>query len=677
MMSCVARWLCVAVHIVIFASPLRSEVVQIEVTERAAFAGGQHFGNVGPYERVKGWLTIAVDPAHALNRVVTDIGLAPRDKDGRVRFRTEFFLLKPVDARRSNGRILYDVNNRGNKLALGAFNNPRGGNRNDPKTAADAGNGFLMRHGYSVLWCGWNGDVKPGGGRIMIELPVARQPDGSAITSKIYAEICVLGKSKSQPFSWGNSVANPAVSLDNGTARLTMRPNRQVAAKEVPHDKWSFARVEGEKIVTSPGHLYLEDGFRPGWIYELVYTGRDPLVTGLGFVAARDCISFFKFGRQVEGLRNPLAGAIDKAYIFGISQSGRFIHHFLFEGMNTDEAGRMVLDGALPHVGGAGKGQFNYRFAQTTRHGSPHQDNLYASDFFPFNSVPQVDPVTGQRGDSFRVLRERGHMPKVFFSETSTEYWCRGASLLHTDTVGKTDAEIDPHLRLYLFNGAQHGISSTPSRGMNRNRRNHLDHRPLLRALLVAMDRWVTSGIEPPPTAIPRIDNHTLVDLATWLKQFPDIPDSGRVRSMYRPLRLDPGPRWFTQGIADHVPPKVGKSYRVLVPAVDRDGIELPGIKLPEVSVPLGTYTGWNLVSGEDRLMSRLSGSWLPFAKTKPERERSGDPRLSVRERYPTRSDYLARMTEAVLDLKRRRLLLDEDAVAILEKARSVQAWSD
>ena len=674
------RMALVSLLLLALAGPIRGEVVKLEITERAAFAGGHRFGNVGPYERVKGWLTIEVDPTHARHRRITDIELARTNDRNRVEFRTEFFLLKPLDPRRGNGRILYDVNNRGNKLAVGAFNGPAG-NRNDPKTLADAGNGFLMRQGYSVLWCGWNGDVRPGGNRIMVELPVVKNRDGSSITSKSYAEICVTGTPRSQPLYWGNSVAYPAVSLDNGTARLTRRPYRTSPPEEVPHDEWSFARVENGQVVSSPGHLHLRDGFRSGWIYELVYTGKDPRVTGLGLVAARDCISFFRFAKSdAKGVRNPLADAIQKAYIFGISQSGRFIHHFLFEAMNTDETGRMVLDGAMPHVGGGGKGQFNYRFAQTTRHGSQHQDNLFASDFFPFNSVPQVDPVTGRKGDSFAVLKERGHLPKVFFTETSAEYWSRAASLLHTDTVGKTDAGIDPNLRLYFFTGAQHGVSGSTSRGIFRNPGNDLNHYPLLRALLVALDRWVTSGVAPPPSAIPRIADETLVELAAWRKQFPELPGVTRASVMFRPLRLNPGTRWFTRGIADNVPPKIGPAYNTLVPAVDADGIERAGIKLPTVSVPLGTYTGWNVrnaAAGAGGMLGRFRGSWLAFAKTRAERESVGDPRRSVRERYPTRAEYMAKITAAVLALRRRHLLLDEDAIRILEKASRRDLWSE
>ena len=513
---------------------------------------------------------------------------------------------------------------------------------------------------------------------MMIELPVARR-DGKPITGRIYAEICVNNPVKSQPFYWGNSNAYPAVSLDNGTAVLTARPDRRSPPREITHDKWSFAREQDGKPVPDPKHLYLAGGFKPGWLYELVYTGRDPRVTGLGFVAARDCISFFRFAdADRAGTANPLAGAIEKSYIFGISQSGRFIHHFLYDGFNTDEAGRMVIDGAMPHVGGGGKGQFNFRFAQTTRHGSQHQDNLFPSDFFPFNSVPQTDPVTGRTGDSFARSRRNGHLPKIFFSETSTEYWCRAGSLLHTDVEGKRDAAIDPKVRLYYFAGAQHGNSSSPRRGNMLNQRNTLNHRPLLRAMLVALDRWVSSGIEPPASRYPRIADGTLVTLEKWQQSFPALPGVRKPEVLFAPLRLDSGPRWHSEGIADFIPPKVGRPFVTLVPAVDADGIELAGIRLPGVSVPLATYAGWNIRDpkhGAAGMLGRWSGSRWPLPRTRADREQSGDPRRSILERYPTRADYLAAVTAAALELQGERRLLDEDVTRILQAAARVSAW--
>ena len=390
-------------------------------------------------------------------------------------------------------------------------------------------------------------------------------------------------------------------------------------------------------------------------------------------------VSFFRYEPQEgPGQSNPLGEVIERAYIFGISQSGRFIHHLVYDGFNGDEKGRTVFDGALAHVGGAGRGMFNYRFAQTTRHGSHHEDNLYPTDFFPFTSVMQEDPITGQQGDFLSRARKLGHVPKLFFTETSTEYWARGGSLLHTDVEGKHDVGLDPNVRLYFFTGAQHGISSSPDRSFYQNGVNVLDHRPLLRAMLEALDRWVTTGKEPPESRYPRIADGTLVNLEAYRRSFPKILGVEIPESFYIPLRLDPGPRWHTEGIADHVPPKVGQPYRTLVPAVDTDGNELGGIRLPDIAVPLATFTGRNLRAaqyGAEGMLARWSGSYLPFPGTPEEREKSWDSRPSILERYASRETYLTRVTDSALELQHRGFLLEEDVIEILKSAARRRLW--
>lgn len=641
----------------------------MQIDRREPFAAGHEFGRPGPYEKLTGRLHLEVDPNHPANERIVDLKLAPRNRRGRVEFWTDFFLLRPVDPRRGNRRLFLGINNRGNKLLLGALNN-RGGN--DPTTLADAGNGFLMRQGYSILWCGWNGDVLPGGGRMLIGLPVARK-DGQPITGRIYTEICVDRKSNSEPLCWGSSNVYPAARLDNRTATLTMRATRLQPAVEIPRDRWAFARCEDGKVTADPTHLYVEEGFRPGWLYELVYLGKDPRVTGLGFGVVRDTVSFFRYADADRyGNRNPLSDSVDHAYVFGISQSARFIHHFIYEGFNSDEKKRMVFDGAMPHVGGAGKGFFNHRFAQTTRYGSQHEGHLFPCDFFPLSPALQEDPVTGEEGNALSRASAHGHVPKIFFTETSAEYWCRAASLLHTDVEGKRDVELDGNVRLYYIAGAQHVVSSSPDRGIYRYPRNILDHRPVLRALLVALDRWVSSGQAPPESRYPRIAEGRLVDLATCRRTFPRIPGVNLPGSIYTPRRLDFGPRWATEGIADHVPPLVGRPFRTLVPAVDADGNATAGVRLPDVAVPLATYTGWNLRAAEygaEGMMARFFGAYFPFPQTAEQRRKTGDPRPSVQERYANHKAYVEKVTEAARQLQQEGFLLEEDAAGIIRIA--------
>jgi hypothetical protein len=319
----------------------------------------------------------------------------------------------------------------------------------------------------------------------------------------------------------------------------------------------------------------------------------------------------------------------------------------------------------MPHVSGGGKGQFNYRFAQTTRHGSHHEDNLYPSDFFPFNTVEQYDPVTGRRGDGLARPRKSGFLPKIFFTGSSTEYWTRSASLIHTDVEGKKDADIDPNVRMYFVAGLTHG-----------DRR----YGPVGRALLTALDEWVSQGIEPPESQLPRIADGTLVSLETYRNSFPKIPGVKTPECFFIPFRLDPGPCWHTEGIADNVPPKVGPRYGNLVPQVDSDGNEIAGIHLPDIAVPLATNVGWRVRpqgSPAAGTLERWAGSQWPFQRTAEERKAKGDPRMSILERYPTKGDYLAKVAQCLLYLRRRRFLLDEDVTNLLQQATDLKHWDE
>ncbi|MBL9117636.1 MAG: hypothetical protein JNJ83_21700 [Verrucomicrobiaceae bacterium] len=651
-----------------------AEVTRIEITERASFAGGKIFGSTGAYESIKGRMFLETDPQNAANERISDFQLAPRNERGKVESWTDFFLLKPVDAAKGNGVLLYDVNNRGNMLALWTFND--GERTNDPKTEAHAGHGFLMKQGFSVLWCGWNGEVQADETqRLLCGLPVATE-NGQTITGRAHLEITSTEKVFSRAFSWspwGIGAAFPSVSLNNADATLTMRPHRDAEGIEVPRAEWAFGRWENEKLIPDATNLYVKAGLRPGWLYDLVYTAKEPRVTGLGLTAMRDCVSFFRHG---EAKINPLAGAVQKACVFGISQSGRVIHHYLFEGLNGDEQGRIVFDGALIHVAGSGKGMFNHRFRMSTEYGTQHEGHLSGSEFFPLAPLPQTDSITGESGDSLARSRKSGHTPRMLFTQTSTEYWSRAASLLHTDVEGKTDLTMPDDVRVYLVAGAEHLGKSDGTPGICQQPRNTLDERgPVLRAMLMHLVEWVKHGKAPPPSRHPRLADHSLVSFDAWKTQFPKIPGHHLPTHAYQPPRLDFGPRFHSDGIADIIPPKAGKPFRTLLPAVNADGNETSGIVLPEVAVPLGTYTGWNLRSpqvGAETMLSPLDGMFIPFAKTKAEREKTGDPRLSLEERYPTREAYLSRFKAAAQKLHEDCFLLEEDVERIVERA-SVQ----
>jgi len=663
---------------------VRAEVVRMEVTERIPFADGYAFERTGPYERLSGRMIVELDSTAPCNARVHDLKYAERNAHGKVEFWTDFVLLKPVDPRRGNGRLLYDVHNRGNMLAVWTFNSADK-ITNDPRTLEDAGNGFLMREGYSVLWTGWNAEVQDDGTRrLTLGAPTITNSE-TPVTGRVHVEICVAEKMLSRAFGWspwGLPKVFPSIDLDNRNATLTYRPLRSEPAVEIPRSDWAFARWEEGKLIPDPTHLYLKDGFEPGGLYDLVYTAKDPRVAGVGLAGIRDVVSFFRHAQADEvGNPNPLANAIQRSYIFGISQSGRLIVSFIHEGFNADTNGKPVFDGALIHVAGAGKGHFTVRFRNATDAGNHHEANWCGSESFPFSPVTQIDPVTKEQGSTLDRARQAGVVPRIIYVQSSTEYWARGASLVHTDVEGKTDLELPENVRLYLVAGSQHLGKGEPTRGTAQQPRSILDDRgPVLRAMLVNLDRWLTVDESPPPSQYPTISNGGLVDIVAFQQQFPRLPDVNVPSSYYRPVRLDFGPRLLSEGIAEMIPPQVGEPWTTLIPAVNEDGNEFNGIVLPDVAVPLGTFTGWNLRArqfGPPTMLTSFDGMYLPFVKTAKERQQAGDPRLSVRERYPTREDYLAKMTASALGLQQQRFLLSEDVIRILKTAGERNFWED
>ena len=634
----------------LLSASLTAEVVRVEVKSREVVRDLPELIHAGPYEVIKGIIYLEVDPGEPANRQIIDLKLAPRNGRGRVEFSTEFELHKPVDAGRGNHRLMYFVNNRGNKLGHWHFNH-------------EAGKNWLYGRGYSYLWCGWNCDVIESDQRLNIYVPVITQ-NGRPVTGRIYCEIISFSDDVvySLPLVWGGSVAYTPVAMDDSQATLTKRQYRGDKPIPLPRNGWSFARLEKGKVVPDPSNLYIKEGFSPGWLYDLVYTGKDPKATGLGLAAIRDVVSFLRYEKaDRDGFANPLADVIEHTYAWGHSQSARLLNHFVYQNFNGDEKGRIVFDGIMANCPGAGKGQFNSRFAQFTRHGSHHEDNLYPVDFFPFATVEQVDDVTGEGGDAFGAARKSGFMPKMMFINSSTDYWTRAASLLHTDVEGKKDIEIGKDTRIYAIAGRAHTDSRIGIIG---------------RALLTALDEWVTLGTEPPASQIPTISDGTLVTLEEFKKNFPRIPGVIMPESLYQPYRLDPGPRWDKEGIADNVPPKTGPKYVCLVPQVDEDGGEVAGIRLPEIEAPLATYTGWSMRNPSfSNSLRRNAGAVWPLTRTAENRRQDGDPRKSILERYPTKKDYLFKVMKSLISLQKKRLVIDEDFDHLLGEAAEQNHW--
>jgi len=675
----------VFIVLTLVAASAPAEVERIEITSREIFGDGMVFGSTGAYEKIRGRLFYAVDPSNPANAAIVDLELAPRGADGRVRFQGDFLLLKPVDLARGNGRLLYDVNNRGNLYMLRHING--GARTNDPSTPEDAGNGFLMEEGYSLLWSAWNWDVVSGAGRLQIELPIATE-DGTPIRQRIAAEIVnSFGREPagSLALAWGGSRCYPVLDPeDNSEAVLTVRDAPGAQRQPIANDQWSFSRLESGVLVADPTHLAVDGGLLPGKIYELIYEVQNPRVAGLGLAAVRDALGFFHFeGEDRYGNPNPLAvrgddgekaSAMDLAYIFGVSQSGRFIVHMLWQGFHVDEQGRMVFEGARIHVAGGGKGGFNHRFAQTTHHPSDLEGNYFPADHRPFNFLPRGSPADN---DVLTEAKRLGQMPKIIMMNNTLEYWARSASLVHTDPEGVTDAEFHPLVRYYMTNGAPHGGAATRGRTVTEHERNPLNVAHVQRAMMVNLDRWVSEDVEPPPSRYPRIDTDELITAAEHGRRFPAIPGMRHPGRNLRPPRVDYGPDFWNAGIFVTVPPEMGERLQTLVPAFDEDGNGVGGIRLPELAAPLGTYQGWNpraAAYGAPSYLTRFDGSFWTFPATEQIQTTTGDPRTSIEARYDSHRDYVDRVAAAAGELAADRLLLPDDVDAYVEFAGRL-AW--
>ncbi|HEY8873257.1 MAG TPA: alpha/beta hydrolase domain-containing protein [Stellaceae bacterium] len=644
-------------------------VVGLEVKTRQPLAGGREFGDVGRYAQIDGTAHFAVDPAHPLNRVITDIDLAPRDGDGLVHFAADIRILVPEDPARGNHRLLFDVPNRGNRLALATFNRvPRPIN---PGAPTDAGDGFLMHHGYTVAWCGWQHDVPEADGLMRIQVPGA-QRDGRPISGRLLVSFQPGAPSRVQLLSDRAHRPYPSNDVGDPGAILLVRDGEDAPPRAIPRQEWSFARLEAGRAVPDPGQIYLAAGFEPGKVYHVIYATTGAPVIGLGLLAARDWVAFLRHGGASEG--NPCAGDIRHAYAFGASQSGRYLRQFLYLGLNEDETEHMVFDGVLVHIaGGKRGGDFNQRFGQPSASLHPSMSNA-----FPFNEAAGTDPVTARSDGLLERLAARRRVPKIFFTNSSTEYWRGDASLIHTDSEGMRDVPPSASSRLYHFAGTQHSAGALPLTDTNpvdgsrgQQALNSVDYNPLLRNALVRMDRWVSGEEDPPPSRYPRLADRTAVAPEAARGVFAAIPGVGFPAHPPQVVRLDFGPD-AANGIATILPPVEGAAYPHFVPAVDPDGNELSGIRLPELSVPLATYAGWNLrhpqMGAPDRLMS-LMGATIPFAADRAERAATGDPRRSIEERYPGRAGYLEQVRHEAQRLIDAGYLLAEDLELVVGQA--------
>jgi hypothetical protein len=649
------------------------------IERREIFAGGHEFPVTGSYEKLVGKVHGEVDPNDRLNKIIVNLANAPRNRRGHVEYAGDFCILKPADMARGNGKIFFDAPNRGSKRILSFLNDAPASN--DPSSLEHAGNGFLMRQGYTIVWCGWQGDLMAVPDWLTLNAPVASH-NGEPIVGPVRTEFVVDEKGvKSQPLSANERVKSyEAVSRDKSRATLTVREKSYEKRIPVPPAEWEFAicvkDLRSGKAVVKPSRrdLYLRGGFKPRHIYEFIYPAKNPLVLGLGFAAVRDLISFLRYELEDRvGKPNPMAShkkspIISRAYAWGRSQSGRFLRDFVYHGFNEDESRRKVFDAIAPHAAGGGRLYLNYQFARPVTSSQQHTNQL-DPELFPHAYNVIQDAQTGRRDG---ILKRPKSDPRVVHTQTSTEYWQKRGCLAHTDGKG-SDLRLPDNVRIYVIASAQHNspFGSEPVKDGTQQRVNPLPAGDVLRALVAAMDLWVTQGIAPPPSRYPCIKRRTLA--ASRRIAFPKIPGVGFAGLHNRQLFLDYGRGMDRGKMTIHPPKPIGRgAYKILLPRVDRDGNDLAGIRLPQIEAPLGTYTGWNLRprgSAEGELAGLL-GSYVAFPRTRAERRRSGDPRPSLEERYKDRNDYVERFGRAARLLVEQRYLLPEDAERMINETK-------
>ncbi|MDX1982598.1 MAG: alpha/beta hydrolase domain-containing protein [Bryobacteraceae bacterium] len=613
---------------------LTAKLIRVEVSERSPVAGH-------PYERLIGKASFALDPAAPANRDVVNLALGPRNAQGHVEFFADFVILAPRDPGKGNGTLLFEVGNRGRKGLLRVFN--RAAESNDPRTAAEMGDGLLFQEGFLLVWLGWQFDVPREPPLMSVTVPVAKNPDGSPITGWVRSDY--VPDEALTRFSLGDRLffpykaANPA---DAGNT-LTERSLADGPRRVIPRSEWRFSADRG--AVEKPS------GFESGRIYEVVYRSQDPPIVGLGMAGIRDFISAIRDGSAPAPLQS-LQPAARRTLAFGSSQSGRFLRTFLYQGFNRGETGGRVFDGVWANVAGGGRGSFNHQFAQPSRDARPFFNFYYPTDIFPFTDLPQTDPVTGLTDGILVRARKDGVAPKIFYTNSSYEYYGRASSLMHTTLDGSADVPLAPTTRLYVMAGGNHGPGSPPPSRSKTTRylNNANDWGWFQRGLLMAMHRWLAEDKDPPPSVYPTVANRELVPLAQvrFVKREGVQPP---VR-LHEVFRLDFGPRFRTHGIVTHEPPKMGPRFGVRVPQVDADGNDIGGLKTPQVAVPLAAHTGWNLRApgiGASEEMFSMTGSFFPFTAE------------SVKKRYHDRAGYLARVRAEAKKLAGKGYLLERD----------------
>jgi Alpha/beta hydrolase domain len=646
----------------------RVKKVQISAKESPTF-GGYSWPGVGQYEKIVGKAFGELDPKDPKNAVIVDLQLAPKNANGKVEYSFDFYLLKPIDLSKGNHKMVYEPPNRGRKT-ITALNRGVGGK--DPGSVKDEAllaNSFLMPQGYSISFSGWDASAGTNSAdfNTTITLPIARNADGSLITGPAY-EYIVNSKAS-------YALTYPAATLDQSKAKLTHRVHLNDMPETVPASGWQFS-ADG----TSIGLLPAGTEFVKNDIYEFSYTAKDPTVNGIGFAAVRDWNAWLRYETKDDsGTPNPLAGDITRIYTEVSSQPGRLLNDFRYLGFNQAENGKQVFDGMMQWIAAGDGISMNYRWSQPRRTERNRQDHLYVEGRFPFANVMSKDPITGKTDSRYAKCELTHTCPYAMEIFSANEYWVKAASLMTTDPTGTKDLPDSPFTRIYFMSSMQHGTGRDTVKGACQQFQNPLDSQAVQRALFTAMDKWVTAGTQPPPSQYPKLADGTLVKPEQNSTGFPQIPGVSYTGLKTTRYLLNYEPNFYKTGIPTVNPPVFtapyqdnpanGPIYPSFVPKTDKDGNDVAGVRLPEVQVPLATYTGWALRAGPQSPDGcEGSGQYIPFARTKAGRIASGDPRLSVEERYGNMETYSSMLRDAINNLVKAGFLLPFDAERALNK---------
>ena len=665
--------------ILAFSAGADARVTEIILGAPTSPYGSTNFGTVGQYEQIDGVAHGELDPNDPLNAVIQDIALAPRNTRGNVEYSTNVSILKPVDESRGNGTMLFEIVNRGNKLDPGFYNV-------GVTAAGPAGDGFLENQGFTLVWAGWQADLVPPSGVNLVTMaaPIAKNPNGSAITGIVRSEFIVSTPVSTQNIladSSSNTPGYPTVSLDNSHDTLTKRVHQDDPKVVVPNSEWAYADCTSTPFpgVPNPQKVCLKDGFDTNHIYELIYTARDPIVMGIGLAAIRDVADFLRNAQQdSQNNPNPLAGSLKFSLLNGISQSGRLLRTFLELGFNESEDHEQVFDGMQPHIGSL-RNYINVRFSQPGRlAGTQHTEKQYPGPESPLSYHQDHDHLTGITAGVLDQCQRTQTCPKIVHTMSDIEYWEASGAGDTTDSLGRRDLQLPKNVRVYEFSSTQHGgfspVAPLPtSTGICQQLPNANSYTYNIRALLVALQQWVAAGKEPPPSLYSRIDENSLVPLSQFV--FPTIPNVTGPQNVFNTRNVyDRGPQYVPEevtGIISIEPPTQLARYSALVPRVNSDGNDVGGLRSLTLQVPLGTYTGWNVRAAgfSEGDACDLTGSYIPFALTKSQRTQNGDLRPSLQERYGTLAVYTKLATAAAEALVREGLLLSSDKAAAIQSA--------